>query len=258
MFVNELDEPRVIVPYELRASLEAKVKRGNSASDFRQIPLPLDPRAEPIFGSSQPNRRGSQLSWADGSADMGDDSQGVPAAVPRSERSNVSTAGRKSSNHPKIYRAVHDPRRPLPLETPPRARDLVRPSESRCPCFPLALLTLSKKPDLQDLHASFIRPVSVHWTDQLYPVFSNSKLLGFNDILIPAWYYWDRHLNYIENEDLDFKAKTAKVRAFPCLWATTHSTLTLSLSSSGAVATRAAGPRASLGWDGSARASFRG
>lgn len=50
--------------------------------------------------------------------------------------------------------------------------------------------TFCDQPDLQDLHASFMRPVSYSRTDQLFPVFSNSKLEGFNDILIPAWYYW--------------------------------------------------------------------
>ncbi|GAA5864865.1 hypothetical protein JCM3774_004254 [Rhodotorula dairenensis] len=63
------------------------------------------------------------------------------------------------------------------------------------------------QPDLRDLHQTLIRPLSLSWTHQLFPVFSNSKIDGFNDILIPTWYHWYRKMPYRSQQDVEWKGK---------------------------------------------------
>lgn len=72
--------------------------------------------------------------------------------------------------------------------------------------------TWCTQPELQDLHASFIRPLSFSWVETLAPIFSCSKLTGFNDILVPAWFYWFNHVPYEAEQDVEWKAKTDQVR----------------------------------------------
>ena len=62
-------------------------------------------------------------------------------------------------------------------------------------------------PDVQDLHAFFIDPLTFTYTDQLFPVFGQSKPFGFNDILIPAWWYWYKPKPYIDTDDLQWEDK---------------------------------------------------
>lgn len=48
------------------------------------------------------------------------------------------------------------------------------------------------QPDLADLHGLYLSPAAFKGTHQLYPIFSQSKVHGFNDILYPsAWNYLD-------------------------------------------------------------------
>lgn len=67
------------------------------------------------------------------------------------------------------------------------------------------------QPDLRDLHQTLIRPLSLSWTQQLFPVFSNSKIDGFNDILIPTWYHWYRKMPYRSQQDVEWKGKANQV-----------------------------------------------
>ena len=49
------------------------------------------------------------------------------------------------------------------------------------------------QPDLADLHGLYISPSAFKTTAELYPIFSQSKIHGFNDILYPsAWNYLDK------------------------------------------------------------------
>ncbi|KAK4049359.1 hypothetical protein OIO90_005488 [Microbotryomycetes sp. JL221] len=67
------------------------------------------------------------------------------------------------------------------------------------------------QPDLQDLHAAYIHPLSFTFTRQPYPVFSNSRISGFNDILIPSWWYWFDVTEYRNSQDLQWSSKTNKM-----------------------------------------------
>ncbi|KAF2772118.1 hypothetical protein EJ03DRAFT_267334 [Teratosphaeria nubilosa] len=49
------------------------------------------------------------------------------------------------------------------------------------------------QPDLADLHGLYLSPAAYKGTHDLYPIFSQSKAHGFNDILYPsAWNYMDK------------------------------------------------------------------
>ncbi len=45
---------------------------------------------------------------------------------------------------------------------------------------------------LRNLHGTFVEPISQSTTTKLVPMFSGSKLLSNNDILLPAVIYWDK------------------------------------------------------------------
>jgi hypothetical protein len=49
------------------------------------------------------------------------------------------------------------------------------------------------QPDLADLHGLYLSPAAYKGTHELYPIFSQSKAHGYNDILYPsAWNYMDK------------------------------------------------------------------
>lgn len=97
-----------------------------------------------------------------------------------------------------------------PLSTPARHAEPVLELTS-VPEFPTAWpnasyqgyvsnWTIAKDPcshaHLRGLHGSFIEPISISTTPQLFPVLGGSKLPMNNDILIPAAHYWDEALMF--------------------------------------------------------------
>lgn len=57
------------------------------------------------------------------------------------------------------------------------------------------------QPDLADLHGLYLSPAAFKGAHALYPIFSQSKATGFNDILYPsAWNYMDKAV-YAPNEE---------------------------------------------------------
>lgn len=71
--------------------------------------------------------------------------------------------------------------------------------------------TWCDQPDLQDLHAAYIHPLSFTYTTQPFPIFGNSKIGGFDDILIPSWWYWFQVSQYQASSDVDWEQKSDKV-----------------------------------------------
>lgn len=55
-------------------------------------------------------------------------------------------------------------------------------------------------PTLQALHGTFVEPISISTTDQLVPMFGGSKLPANNEILIPPAMYWSADPNYSGGE----------------------------------------------------------
>ncbi|ORY88466.1 hypothetical protein BCR35DRAFT_276816 [Leucosporidium creatinivorum] len=69
------------------------------------------------------------------------------------------------------------------------------------------------QPDLMQLHASYIHPINMHTSNGHgpWPIFSNSKLPGYSDILIPAWFYYDDHVHYDPSDDRSWEDKSSKL-----------------------------------------------
>jgi hypothetical protein len=67
------------------------------------------------------------------------------------------------------------------------------------------------QPDLANLHGFYLSPASFKSTQELYPIFSQSKVGGFNDILYPsAWNYMDkvRYEPTVEFPDVPWEDKS--------------------------------------------------
>lgn len=192
--MNGLDEPRVLVPYELRLSLENLARRGAGA-----------------FGSSLAATVRSSLS-----------NRGVAVRKPQKEELQLHELGSDSVFD--ILRQTCPPAslaRTVSLSSSPGANPVVLQTYTSAFTTPIGNFLASPKleretwcdqPDIRDLHASFIRPLSFSYTKQMFPIFSNSKIFGYNDILIPAWYYWYEKTPYVEADDIEWKAKSDTVR----------------------------------------------
>ncbi|KAK3719020.1 hypothetical protein LTR37_004583 [Vermiconidia calcicola] len=66
------------------------------------------------------------------------------------------------------------------------------------------------QPDLADLHGIFTSPSAARVTHKLYPIFSQSKVNGFNDILYPSAWNWLGKAEYAPTEELqdpEYKGK---------------------------------------------------
>ncbi|GAA5874498.1 hypothetical protein JCM8547_007378 [Rhodosporidiobolus lusitaniae] len=71
--------------------------------------------------------------------------------------------------------------------------------------------TWCDQPDLQQLHQTYIRPLSFSYVldeeQGPWPVMSNSKIEGFGDVLVPVWYSWFGEQEYREEEDTEWGGK---------------------------------------------------
>jgi hypothetical protein len=67
-------------------------------------------------------------------------------------------------------------------------------------------------PSLATSHGFFDRPNAFNVIHELFPIFSQSKMSSFQDILYPSPWYWYDKVVYDEKRDMDWAAKT------PSLW----------------------------------------
>ncbi|GAA5906454.1 hypothetical protein JCM8208_004665 [Rhodotorula glutinis] len=173
LFVNQLDEPRVVMPYEVRTELEARGRRR------KPRPYQLDDFV--LHEASAPGAR--------------------PAYDVIRQTCPPSSLARRTALSPSPGTNPHvSQRHTSRFTTPPSLGSfLAHPDLERT--------TWCDQPDLQELHQTFIRPLSFSWTDGVWPVFSNSKLDGFGDMLVPAWYTWYDRMPYDEDKDVAWKGK---------------------------------------------------
>ncbi|KAI5479952.1 capsular associated protein, glycosyltransferase family 90 protein [Pseudohyphozyma bogoriensis] len=173
-WINVLDEPRVTVPYELRKSLEQHAALGtvrvrvDETPHFGELGQPGQPGVESAYDVLRRSCPPSSLA------------RRTPLSAHPGQSPQISTKYTKAF-------------------TTTMGNFLASPRAER--------ETWCDQPDLQDLHQGFIHPLSYSVSTQLYPVFSNSKLEGYNDILIPTWWNWDGKTVFKESEDVAWKAK---------------------------------------------------
>ncbi|KAA8912720.1 hypothetical protein FN846DRAFT_253324 [Sphaerosporella brunnea] len=66
-------------------------------------------------------------------------------------------------------------------------------------------------PSLQNRHGFFDRPNSLNVVKELYPVFSQSKISSYGDILYPSPWYWAHKVSYEESLDPQWEHKVEKL-----------------------------------------------
>lgn len=70
-----------------------------------------------------------------------------------------------------------------------------------------AFSDICNSPSLATSHGFFERPNAFNLVHDLFPIFSQSKMSSFQDILYPSPWYWYDKVPYIDRQDLDWKAK---------------------------------------------------
>ena len=66
-------------------------------------------------------------------------------------------------------------------------------------------------PSLRDTFAFFERPNTFDVVRDLFPIFSQSKVSTFQDILYPSPWYWDKRVEYVESQDFSWEEKIDKL-----------------------------------------------
>lgn len=70
---------------------------------------------------------------------------------------------------------------------------------------------LCHQPDMAYLTGSVLSPSAMFATRQLSPVFSQGRITGFSDILMPSPWNFDERSSYDDAEDMDWSAKTNSI-----------------------------------------------
>lgn len=74
-----------------------------------------------------------------------------------------------------------------------------------------AFTDICNSPSLGSTHGFFDRPNAFNVVHDLFPIFSQSKMSSFQDILYPSPWYWYGKVPYEESKDYDWKAKISKL-----------------------------------------------
>ena len=70
-----------------------------------------------------------------------------------------------------------------------------------------AFSDVCNSPSFATSHGFFDRPNAFNVIHELFPIFSQSKMSSFQDILYPSPWYWDGKVSYDEKHDIDWTAK---------------------------------------------------
>ena len=74
-----------------------------------------------------------------------------------------------------------------------------------------AFSDICMQPSLQERHGFFNRPNAFNIVHDLFPVFSQSKISSFQDILYPSPWYWSNKVAYDESNDISWEKKKDKL-----------------------------------------------
>lgn len=66
-------------------------------------------------------------------------------------------------------------------------------------------------PSFRDKHGFFDRPNAFNVVQDLFPIFSQSKISSYQDILYPSPWYWAGKVEYKEKKDMDWPRKETKL-----------------------------------------------
>ena len=74
-----------------------------------------------------------------------------------------------------------------------------------------AFSDVCNSPSFASTHGFFDRPNAFNVVHELIPIFSQSKMSSFQDILYPSPWYWYGKVSYDEERDMDWKEKESKL-----------------------------------------------
>ncbi|KAK2767479.1 capsule-associated protein CAP1 [Arachnomyces sp. PD_36] len=179
---NTHDEPRVVVPSD-------DLQRLVSQATDKNIPA--------AFENTSPYN-----AWSERPADL---SSGQRINEVRTTRFN---------------RFAHQPtwthsRSSCPVDSPARSLDEQAPDNVTAYAYSdlgfiyntTAFSDICFSPSLRNTFGFFDRPNAFDVVHDLFPVFSQSKISSFQDILYPSPWYWNGKVAYEEDKDLDWAAK---------------------------------------------------
>lgn len=191
LFVNGYDEPRLSIPYELKQQLLA-LERANKVRPTLNETLILR-----SFGGTP--------SLFDKVRKACPSGEHCPTAF---EQLRLTCAPSSPARHAQLSTSPgadpHISQRYTKPFTTARGHLLVSPKQERS--------SWCEQPDVADLHAAYIHPLSFTYTNQMFPVFSNSKVGGFDDVLVPSWWYWVDQSPYRPQDDVAWEKKHDNVR----------------------------------------------
>ncbi|KAK2736144.1 capsule-associated protein CAP1 [Myotisia sp. PD_48] len=177
---NVQDEPRVVIPHEDLGRLVAQAK---SVMDS--------------IGKSQTPRN----SW---SARPGDLNKGDRIEEVRTTRFNVFA-------HQSIWTNA---RLSCPPDSPARALDDSDSDDTRAYQGQLGFVSnvsassdICLTPSLRHTFGFFDRPNAMNVVHDLFPIFSQSKISSYQDILYPSPWYWTEQVAYDPQKDRDWNSK---------------------------------------------------
>jgi hypothetical protein len=184
---NIHDEPRVVVPYDDLSRLVGNAKNINM------------PAANAV---AKPRN-----SWSPKPADIGDGSRIDEVKL---TRFNV-FAHQPTWTHSRMSCSPDSPARALEDGTPQDDYSTYAVGELGFVYNQTAFSDICQSPSFSETYGFFDRPNAFNIVHDLFPIFSQSKISSFNDILYPSPWYWYGKVPYNENSDIAWSEKADKI-----------------------------------------------
>lgn len=186
---NVQDEPRVIVPHD---DLNRLVSRANSIIT--------------AIGSSKGEQDAPRNSWTQRPDDV---NKGDRVEEFRTTRFN-SFAHQPTWTHARASCPLDSPARDL-SENPADATSAYSIGELGFVYNSTAFSDICLTPSLRDKYGFFARPNAFDVVHDLFPIFSQSKVSSFQDILYPSPWYFDGQVQREASKDVAWKQKEDKM-----------------------------------------------
>lgn len=194
---NVHDEPRVVVPFGALQQQLARAEEQIGRLDLDAAANSWSPPAEtteraipPQHSSTEWNASAEHSVWWCSTLSC---PPGSPAGQARSRTGSGSGSGSGSGGKGSSADDKHSSQ-PLGF--------VVNATESSDICV---------SPNLETRHGFFDRPNAFSIVKQLYPVFSQSKVSSYGDIVYPSPWYWANKVSYDARQDPPWEAKAEKL-----------------------------------------------
>ena len=183
---NIHDEPRVVVPHDDLSRLVAAAK---------------DKAMPAAFGNQAPKN-----SWSPRPADMDDGTRPNEAKITRFNK----YAHQPTWTESRMSCSPGSPARNLD-ESKEDDEKLFYFSQIGLVFNKTALSDICLSPSLEERYGFFNRPNAYNIVHDLFPVFSQSKISSYQDILYPSPWYWSNKVAYNEKDDYNWEKKKNKL-----------------------------------------------